>query len=182
MTVPQSAPYAAKLRTPFAVLGVRTDGRAVTRLAYLPRDERAQAPADAVAAKLADEIERYLADPEYRFTVPLAPSGTPFQQRVWQALGAIAPGQSRTYGEVARMVRSAPRAVGQACGANRIALVIPCHRVIAAMGSIGGFMGVAGTRQGALPIVGEIARAEDENPIAIKRWLLRHEGYRFGAE
>jgi methylated-DNA-[protein]-cysteine S-methyltransferase len=181
MTIAVHAPYAARLRTPFAVLGVRTDGRAVTRLTYLPRDERAQAPADAVAAKLALEIERYLADPEFRFTVPLAPAGTPFQQRVWQALGAIAPGQSRTYGEVARMVRSAPRAVGQACGANRIALVIPCHRVVAAMGSIGGFMGVAGTLQGALPLGGEFARAEDENPIAIKRWLLQHEGYRFGA-
>ena len=181
MTIAVHAPYAARLRTPFAVLGVRTDGRAVTRLTYLPRDERAQARADAVAAKLALEIERYLADPEFRFTVPLAPAGTPFQQRVWQALGAIAPGQSRTYGEVARMVRSAPRAVGQACGANRIALVIPCHRVVAAMGSIGGFMGVAGTLQGALPLGGEFARAEDENPIAIKRWLLQHEGYRFGA-
>jgi methylated-DNA-[protein]-cysteine S-methyltransferase len=181
MTTAVHAPYAARLRTPFAVLGVRTDGRAVTRLTYLSRDERAQAPADAVAAKLALEIERYLADPEFRFTVPLAPAGTPFQQRVWQALGAIAPGQSRTYGEVARMVRSAPRAVGQACGANRIALVIPCHRVVAAMGSIGGFMGVAGTLQGALPLGGEFARAEDENPIAIKRWLLQHEGYRFGA-
>ena len=181
MTTAEHAPYSARLRTPFAVLGVRTDGRAVTRLTYLPRDERAQAPADAVAAKLADEIERYLADPEFRFTVPLAPSGTPFQQRVWQALGAIAPGQSRTYGEVARMVRSAPRAVGQACGANRIALVIPCHRVVAAMGSLGGFMGAAGPPQAALPLGSATACADDDNPIAIKRWLLLHEGYRFGA-
>jgi methylated-DNA-[protein]-cysteine S-methyltransferase len=181
MSTPQSAPWAARLRTPFAVLGVRTDGRAVTRIAYLPRDERAQAPTDAVAENLARELERYLADPVFRFTVPLAPSGTPFQQRVWQALGAIAPGQSRTYGEVARMVRSAPRAVGQACGANRIALVIPCHRVVGAMGALGGFMGAAGPPQGALPLGSETARADDDNPIAIKRWLLRHEGYRFGA-
>ena len=177
MTAQTSPPWAARLRTPFAVLGVRTDGCAVTHLTYLPRDERAQAPADAVAAKLALEIERYLADPEFRFTVPLAPAGTPFQQRVWQALGAIAPGQSRTYGEVARMVRSAPRAVGQACGANRIALVIPCHRVVAAMGSLGGFMGVAGATTGASR---SDAAVEEGSPIAIKRWLLRHEGYRFG--
>jgi len=181
MTVPTTAPHAvtwaAKLRTPFAVLGVRTDGRAVTHLTYLPRDERAQAPADAVAARLALEVDRYLADPEFRFMVPLAPTGTPFQQRVWHALGAIAPGQSRTYGEVARMVRSAPRAVGQACGANRIALVIPCHRVVAAMGSLGGFMGVAGATKGASR---SDALAEEDGPIAIKRWLLRHEGYRFG--
>lgn len=156
--------YAAKLRTPFAVLGVRTDGRAVTRLAYLPRDERAQAPTDAISEHAARELERYFADPEFRFSVALAPGGTPFQQRVWKSLPAIPPGQSRTYGEVARMVRSAARAVGQACGANRIALIIPCHRVVGAQGALGGFM-----------------NAEDGDPIAIKRWLLRHEGYRFGA-
>lgn len=156
--------YAAKLRTPFAVLGLRTDGRALTGLAYLPRDDDDQAPADAIAARAVRELERYLADAEFRFTVPLAPGGTAFQQRVWDALHAIAPGQSRTYGEVARMVRSAPRAVGQACGANRIALLIPCHRVVGAMGTLGGFM-----------------NARDGDPMAIKRWLLVHEGYRFGA-
>jgi methylated-DNA-[protein]-cysteine S-methyltransferase len=159
-----TAGYAAKLRTPFAVLGVRTDGRAVTRVTYLPRDERAQAPTDEIAEEVARELERYLADPEFRFTVPLALAGTPFQRRVWQAIEAIPPGQSRTYGEVARMVRSAPRAVGQACGANRIALIIPCHRVVGALGSLGGFM-----------------NADDGDPLAVKRWLLRHEGYRFGA-
>lgn len=165
MTSPESlGGYAAKFRAPFAVLGLSTDRRALTRLAYLPLDEREQAPTDAVAAKAVRELERYLVDPEFRFTVPLAPGGTPFQQRVWQALHAIAPGQSRTYGEVARLVRSAPRAVGQACGANRIALVIPCHRVVGAMGALGGFMNAA-----------------EGDPLAIKRWLLVHEGYRFGA-
>ena len=187
---PAAPAYAARLRTPFAVLGVVTDGRAVTRLAYLPLDERAQAPADAVAEQATRELERYLADPEYRFTVPLAPGGTPFQQRVWQTLAAIASGQSRTYGEVARMVRSAPRAVGQACGANRIALIIPCHRVVGAMGALGGFMGTAGPPQGARragvehPTASpweQPAPAGDRAPIDIKRWLLRHEGYRFGA-
>lgn len=156
--------YAAKLRTPFAVLGVCTNECAVTEVTYLPRGERAMAPVDAVAERAARELERYFADPEYRFTVPLVPGGTPFQQRVWQALHEIPLGQSRTYGEVARMVRSAPRAVGQACGANRIALIIPCHRVVGAQGALGGFMNAA-----------------DGDPLAIKRWLLRHEGYRFGA-
>ncbi|MFO1396317.1 MAG: methylated-DNA--[protein]-cysteine S-methyltransferase [Burkholderiales bacterium] len=155
--------YAAKLRTPFAVLGVRTDGQAVTGLDFLPHGEHEQAPADAVAARAVRELERYLDDPGFRFTVPLAPHGTPFRQRVWDALFTIEPGQSRTYGEVARMVRSAPRAVGQACGSNPIALIIPCHRVVGAMGAIGGFM-----------------HSESDSPLAIKRWLLTHEGYRFG--
>ena len=164
MRRPAAPEYAAKMATPFAVLGVATDGRAVTRLTYLPRDEPVQAPADRVAERAVRELDRYLADPAFRFTVPLAPRGTPFQQRVWQQLHTIPIGQSRTYGEVARMVRSAPRAVGQACGANRIALIIPCHRVVGAQGAMGGFMNAA-----------------DGDPIAIKRWLLVHEGYRFGA-
>ena len=153
----------AKLRTPFAILGIESDGRAITRVTYLPLSERAQAPADMISERAAREVERYLDDPEFRFTVPLSPGGTAFQQRVWNALSEIPPGQSRTYGEVARMVRSAPRAVGQACGANRIALIIPCHRVVGAMGSMGGFM-----------------NSDEGDPIAIKRWLLTHEGYRFG--
>jgi methylated-DNA-[protein]-cysteine S-methyltransferase len=152
------------MRTPFATLGIGSDGRAVDRLAYLPRSERAQAPSDAIAERAMREIERWLADPRFRFSVPLAPGGTAFQQRVWSALSQIPLGQSRTYGEVARMVRSAPRAVGQACGANRIALFIPCHRVVGAVGSLGGFM-----------------NAKEGEGIAIKRWLLAHEGYRFGA-
>ena len=164
MTNEGTAVYAAKVRAPFAVIGVRTDGRAVTRVTYLPRDERAQAPTDTVAEEVARQLDAYFADPEFRFTVPLAPAGTPFQRRVWQAIEAIPLGESRTYGEIARMVRSAPRAVGQACGANRIALIIPCHRVVGAMGSLGGFM-----------------NADEGDPMAIKRWLLRHEGYRFGA-
>ena len=158
------ASYAAKLRTPFAVIGLQSNGSALTRVAYLPLSERAQAPADKVTEAAAREIERYLADPQWRFTIPLAGGGTAFQNRVWTALSAIPPGESRTYGEVARMVRSAARAVGQACGANRIALIVPCHRVVGALGSMGGFM-----------------NAESGDPIAVKRWLLRHEGYRFGA-
>ena len=151
------------MRTPFAMLGIASDGRAITRVAYLPLTERAQSPRDDVSEQAAREIERYLDDGAFRFTVPLAPGGTAFQQRVWRALAEIPVGQSRTYGEVARMIRSAPRAIGQACGANRIALIIPCHRVVGAMGSMGGFM-----------------NAQEGDPIAIKRWLLTHEGYRFG--
>jgi methylated-DNA-[protein]-cysteine S-methyltransferase len=180
--------WTAALRTPFAVLGIASDGDAVTRVAYLPRSQRVRAPADEVSERAVREIERYLDDPEFRFTVPLSPGGTPFQQRVWSALSAIPPGESRTYGEVARMVRSAPRAIGQACGANRIALIIPCHRVVGAMGSMGGFMGVAGPSQDARPHggnrreapFGEAICAHEGDPIAIKRWLLTHEGYRFG--
>jgi methylated-DNA-[protein]-cysteine S-methyltransferase len=152
------------MKTPFAVLGIRTDGRVVTGIAFLPRTERAVEPADAIAERAVRQIERYLADPHFRFTLPLAPEATEFRRRVRQALAQIPVGESRTYGEIARRLHTAPRAVGGACGANAIALVVPCHRVVGSHGSLGGFMGVT-----------------DGDPLAIKRWLLRHEGYRFGA-
>jgi methylated-DNA-[protein]-cysteine S-methyltransferase len=156
--------YAAKLRAPFAVLGVRTGRGAVTGIEYLPDSERAQAPTDALAARVCRQIERYLADAQFRFSLPLAPAGTAFRRRVWDTLSQIPIGESRTYGELARRLHTAPRAIGGACGANPIALVIPCHRVVGTQGSLGGFMGVT-----------------EGDPIAIKRWLLAHEGYRFGA-
>ena len=158
-----STPYSAKLDAPFAVLGIRTAGGALTGITYLPPGTRTQAPSDATAERVCRQLQRYLSDPQFRFTVPLAPSGTPFRRRVWDALTTIPVGESRTYGEMARKLATAARAVGGACGANPNALVIPCHRVIGSQGSLGGFMGVT---------VGD--------PIAIKRWLLAHEGYRFG--
>ncbi len=156
--------YAAILRAPFAALGIGTDARSVTRLAYLPEGIDEKAPHDRIAERAVRELERYLDDPAFAFTVPVAPGGTPFQRRVWDAIRAIPLRESRTYGEIARAVRSAPRAIGQACGANRIALIIPCHRVVGSRGALGGFM-----------------NADAGDPLAVKRWLLRHEGYRFGA-
>jgi methylated-DNA-[protein]-cysteine S-methyltransferase len=155
--------YAAKLRAPFAILGIRTGNGAVTGISYLPLAERAMAPANALAERACRQLGRYLDDPQFRFTLPLAAAGSAFRRRVWDALSEIPLGQSRTYGEIARRLATAPRAVGGACGANPIALVIPCHRVVGSQGSLGGFMGVT-----------------DGDPIAIKRWLLTHEGYRFG--
>src|SRR5260370_39539497 len=104
--------YSAKLKTPFAVLGIRTAGSAVTGVEYLPTSERAQAPADAIAERACRQLERYLADPQFRFTVPIAPKGTAFRHRVWDALTTIPVGESRTYGELARPLATAPRAVG----------------------------------------------------------------------
>jgi methylated-DNA-[protein]-cysteine S-methyltransferase len=156
-------PYSAKLKTPFAVLGIRTGAGAVTGIEYLAASEHAQAPTDAIAERACRQLERYLADAQFRFTVPLAPKGTPFRRRVWDALTTIPIGESRTYGEMARKLATAPRAIGGACGANPIALVIPCHRVVGSQGALGGFMG-----------------ATEGDPISIKRWLLQHEGYRFG--
>ena len=94
------------------------------------------------------------------FDLPLAASGSAYQQRVWAAIAGIPRGQVRTYGDVARLIGSAPRAVGQACGANWFPVVIPCHRVTAA-GGLGGF-----------------AHHDDATGfhLGVKRWLLAHEG------
>jgi methylated-DNA-[protein]-cysteine S-methyltransferase len=156
--------YSAIVSAPFARLGVRSNGAAVTHVAYLSDAPGEKAPHDRITTKAVREIERYLDDPAFRFTVPLQPGGTAFQRRVWDAITQIPLAESRTYGEVARALHSAPRAVGQACGANRIALLIPCHRVVASGGSLGGFM-----------------NKDRGDALVIKRWLLAHEGYRFGA-
>jgi len=107
-------------------------------------------------------VEAWLAGDWQAFDgLPLAPSGTEFQRQVWQALQAIPPGEVRAYGELARLVDSGPRAVAGACRRNPIALVIPCHRVVAADG-IGGYSGATGG-----------------DAVARKRWLLAREGLHF---
>jgi len=152
------ADYQAKLPTPFALLGIRTEGDMLAEITFLPRTGKPLAPQGRLAARACAQIERYLNDPQFRFDLPLVPQGTEFQRRVWAKIGAIGAGRTRSYGELARELRSAPRAVGQACGANPIPIVVPCHRVLAA-GGIGGF-----------------AHHEGGFHLAIKRWLLAHEG------
>lgn len=92
---------------------------------------------------LATELEAYFAGTLLEFTVPLAVRGTPFELQTWQALTAIPYGETRSYLDVARMIGNpgAVRAVGSANGRNRIAIVIPCHRVVNADGKLGGYGG-----------------------------------------
>jgi methylated-DNA-[protein]-cysteine S-methyltransferase len=87
-----------------------------------------------------DQLFAYFDRELTRFDLPLQPQGTPYRQRVWQALCAIPYGETRSYAELARAISSVPRAVGQANAANPIPIIIPCHRVIATMG-LGGYSG-----------------------------------------
>lgn len=93
--------------------------------------------------------------------IVLSPAGTVFQQAVWQSLREIPRGETRTYGQIAKQLNSSARAVGNACRKNPVAIIIPCHRVVAANG-IGGY---AGETEG--------------NQLMIKKWLLKHEGADF---
>jgi methylated-DNA-[protein]-cysteine S-methyltransferase len=150
--------YSARIATPFAVLGIRTVGESLTGIDYLPKGAATLEPVNRFAARVCRQIERYLDDADFRFDLPFEYRGTAFQCRVWREIHAIPSGRTATYLDVARRLGSAPRPVGGACGANRLPLVIPCHRVLGS-GGIGGFMHM---RRGF--------------GIEIKRWLLKHEG------
>ncbi len=154
---PSVSNFQAKLDTPFALVGIRTEGDALAEIVYLPRNAGSLAPANALAERACVQIDKYAADPGYRFKLPLKQVGTAFQRRVWDQIAAIPCGETRTYGDIARLLKSAPRAVGQACGTNYFPLVIPCHRVVAA-GGLGGF-----------------AHASGGYLLEVKRRLLHHE-------
>lgn len=90
------------------------------------------------------QLEEYFDSRRRRFDLPLAPHGTVFQQRVWQALHDIPFGETRRYSQLAAALGSAPRAVGTACGRNPLPILIPCHRVVAIGGGLGGYSGMDG--------------------------------------
>ncbi len=149
--------YQAVMAAPFGMLGVVMDGSAVVAIDFLPTDMSALSSTDPAVVRFCGQLQAYLHDPRAGVQAPIAVSGTPFQREVWQAISRIPVGSTLTYSELAECVGSGARAVANACGANPVPLVIPCHRVVARQG-LGGFMG--GRNSGAL---------------AIKQWLLQHE-------
>lgn len=149
--------YQACLPTPFAVLGIRCTMDAITGIDFLPPSTPIIEQKTVLAQQLQEAIKHYLQDSTQLNALPLAPAGTPFQQKVWQAICRIPPGQTLTYTQLAQQVGSGARAVANACGANPIPLFIPCHRVVAANG-LGGFM-----------------QGREAGSLNIKRWLLDHE-------
>lgn len=152
--------FSAIVAAPFGAIGIRTDAGVIRELVYLPPHFHEKDATDALADQATTQVQRYLADPDFLFDLPLTAAGSAFQQKVWGAISSIPRGTVRTYGQIAKHIGSAPRAVGQACGANWFPLIIPCHRVTAA-GGLGGF-----------------SNHDDENGfhLSVKRWLLRHEG------
>jgi methylated-DNA-[protein]-cysteine S-methyltransferase len=153
--------FQACLRAPFATLGIAATDSHVTGIRFLATSVPARAPRpDSIAHLACVQIQAYIEDPRFVFDLPLKLGGTHHRLAVWEAMQRIPAGRTRTYGELAQELGSSPRAVGGACGANPIPLVVPCHRVIAANRALGGFMGAR----------------EDGFELAIKRWLLGHEG------
>ena len=149
--------YTATYNSPVGPIVIESDGQAITSLRFCDEPENTVSTAQGVEvlkeafqkeaattppiiAETLRWLEDYFAGKRPCNVPRLGPQGTAFQKRVWTALSTIWFGQTKTYGEIAKMVdcRSA-QAVGQAVGANPIALIIPCHRVIAANGQLGGY-------------------------------------------
>ena len=115
------------------------------------RDQRPTA----LLRRACEQLQDWFDGQRRSFDLPIAASGTHFQQRVWAGLLAIPFGETLSYGDLAARLGTSPRAIGQAVGANPVPILIPCHRVLAARGAIGGYSGHEG--------------------VTTKRLLLNHE-------
>jgi len=151
------------IEAPFGHLGIGTelvDGSLMlSKIDYLSSKIPLSPPTNLLAKRVAKQCAAYFKNPDYQFDLPIKPIGTLHQQKVWETTQKIPRGQTSTYGEIAKAIKSGARAVGSACGANPYPLITPCHRVVSAQG-IGGFM-------------------KENSPglyRQIKIWLLKHEG------
>jgi methylated-DNA-[protein]-cysteine S-methyltransferase len=146
--------------SPIGKLGICIANKQLVKIDFLSDEAELSLPKDTVGKQIVKQLDAYFADPNHRFCLEFELAGTPFQKQVWRALQAIPRGQTLTYGELAKKLKTAPRAIGQACRTNPIPVIIPCHRIVAA-NHLGGYSGnVKG-------------RFRD-----IKTWLLQHEGVR----
>ena len=128
-------------------------------------------PDDPLLVDAADQLRAYFAGAAVAFDLPLDLQGTPFQRRVWQALLAIAPGRTRTYGEIAVALgaASAVRAVGGAVGRNPVSVIVPCHRVIGRNGALTGYAGGLERKQALLTLEGSVGLKSTLTPNPLPR-------------
>ncbi len=140
-----------------AITGTEAGISAIRFMDDPPGDQAAEGAVPGVVQRCADQLRAYFAGDLRAFDVPLALTGTPFQQRVWAALRDIPFGETRTYSAIARALGdvNAVRAVGVANAQNPVAIVVPCHRVVGQDGALVGYAG----------------------GLWRKEWLLAHEGY-----
>ena len=134
---------AATIASPIGHLLLEGDGETLSALRMVGAERPVPAPQGMAFAAACEQLEQYFAGERSRFELPLEPRGTAFEQRVWDALREIPYGTTESYGALAGRIGApdAARAVGLANGRNPIAIVIPCHRVIGADGSLTGFGG-----------------------------------------
>jgi methylated-DNA-[protein]-cysteine S-methyltransferase len=137
-----------RVASPVGDLVLTGDGTSITGCYFTGTDHAATPweglePDDDAFADATAQLDEYFAGERTTFDLPLAPSGTPFQLRVWEQLRTIPYGETRSYADVARGIGSTTgfRAVGLANGRNPISIIVPCHRVIGANGSLTGYGG-----------------------------------------
>lgn len=149
--------YAAIITSPFGALGLKVDNDYLIGIDFLPEGVSLLYPSSPLSKEVANQLCKYFKKEQLSFDLPLALSGTAYQQHVWKCLQSISYGKTKRYSDIAIEISSGPRAVGNACRRNPVPIVVPCHRVVA-KSNIGGY---AGHRSGQL--------------LAIKTWLLQHE-------
>ena len=134
--------YEALLPSPIGPLYVEADEHGLTKLYTAGHRLHADAgPDDGTFAEVQKQLDEYYSGERTEFDLPLSEHGTPFELAVWARLRRIPYGETATYGELARELGSVPRAVGRANGRNQISIIVPCHRVIGADGSLTGYAG-----------------------------------------
>jgi len=148
----------AVMASPLGPITLVEEAGRLTRLSWGKDTPDPRSDCSALLDRARLQLDAYFQGRHDGFDLPLAPRGSAFQQKVWEALLRIPYGETWSYAALARRTGSVARAVGQACGANPIPIVIPCHRVLAENGHLGGFSAVGGSDS--------------------KSWLLELEGAR----
>ena len=145
------------LPSPVGRLGLKLSTKGVRQISYISDNTPLNIPQGGLALEVFQQLDDYFELRRTEFSLPLDIEGTPYQQKVWRAVSAIPYGKYKAYGDIAKKIRSGPRAVGNACRHNPIPIIIPCHRVTK-KNSVGGYCGST-----------QAAKVQQ------KDWLLQHE-------
>lgn len=151
--------------TPLGGLKIEVQESGIESITFLHRtvvsktDFSVADPRYQLVVALISQLENYFChNSKHRFSVPITLSGTPLQIKIWRRIAKIPGGSTESYGALAQEFATSPRVIGNACRKNPVPLLIPCHRVIASNGRLGGYCGTTGGKQ-----------------LKIKAWLLAHE-------
>src|SRR3990167_6991971 len=153
----ENTTYQAVLQLPIGKIGIRTDQQYLLTIEYVSDDEWLMKPKTVIAKDTVEQLLCYFADPTYAFNIPTVLHVTSFQQNVLSLLKNIPVGKTQTYTNIAKLLNTTARPVGNACRMNPVPIIIPCHRVVSEK-SLGGYSG-----------------KKDGRLLEIKRWLLQHE-------
>ena len=141
--------------TPVGKLGIRFHKNTITEIRWLLKDNSSNQGVSKNSDVIDESLDYYFETAKFSKKINLSPSGTPFQLKVWNRLRRIPAGETITYGELAKELKTSSRAIGQACRTNSLVLFIPCHRVVSKTG-LGGYLG-------------------NQKNLSVKSWLLEHE-------